>query len=117
MQLCVIRTKPLINSSLQLSPERGISDIMYLMDKSVALAVCSGGSIKTDTVSCLLASVGHLPAKINLVLPVGGYVAQNRTMSVRMAPEYCRQGSKGQTFPGSRRDGQCVFTETSDMED
>lgn len=58
------------------------------MDKSVCLSIISGGSIKTDTVSCLLASVSHLPAKIDLVLPVGGYAAQNRTMAVKLALEH-----------------------------
>lgn len=58
------------------------------MDSSICLSICSGGSIKTDTVSCLLAMVGKLPAKINLIMPVGGYVAQNRTMAVRLALEH-----------------------------
>ena len=55
------------------------------MDKIVCLSLISGGSIKTDTVSCLLDSVAHLPAHIHLALPVGGYAAQNRTMAVKMA--------------------------------
>jgi hypothetical protein len=58
------------------------------MDKSICLSVCSGGSIKTDTVSCLMASMAHFPVPIHMIMPVGGYVAQNRTMSVRMAMEH-----------------------------
>lgn len=55
------------------------------MDKHVCLSIISGGSIKTDTVSCLLDSVAHLPPRITLFLPVGGYPAQNRTMAVEGA--------------------------------
>jgi GT2 family glycosyltransferase len=55
------------------------------MEKSVCLSIISGGSMKTDTVSCLLDSVAHLPAHINLILPVGGYPVENRTKAVDLA--------------------------------
>jgi len=55
------------------------------MEKSICLSIISGGSMKTTTVSCILDMMRAIPAPINLILPVGGYAAQNRTMAIRMA--------------------------------
>ena len=57
------------------------------MGISLCMGIISGGSIKTDTVACILSIATHLPADVHLSLPVGGYAAQNRNMVVDMALE------------------------------
>lgn len=55
------------------------------MNKSLCFGVISGGSIKTDTVSCILDAIAHIPLTTHMIMPVGGYAAQNRNMVAKAA--------------------------------
>lgn len=55
------------------------------MNKSICLGIISGGSIKTETVSCILDMISNLPVPAHVMLPIGGYAAQSRNMVVDAA--------------------------------
>lgn len=54
----------------------------------ICISIVSGGSVRTDTVACLIDSLGHLhPTEVEkyLYMPVGGYVELNRNMTIKQA--------------------------------
>lgn len=54
---------------------------------SLSICVCTGGSIKTDTVACLYNSIVTLKCPIHMSFLKGGYSYQNRNIGVFKAQE------------------------------
>ena len=57
---------------------------------SITVAICTGGTMRSETVTCLVGALDMLREKgvaSHLVIQIGGYVAHNRNRSVEQAKE------------------------------
>ena len=58
-----------------------------MSNTKLAISICNGGTIKTNTILCLLDAFSVTPIEKHILAPIGGFVHHSRNISVNMAKE------------------------------